>query len=77
MRIARFAKGGDVAYGVVGETQSDGAAAGQSVAGVGGLTVIAELRGHPFGPGRGSVQFTGATTPWTRCGCWRRCSPAR
>ncbi len=63
MRIARFAKGGDVAYGVVGETQSDGAAAGQPVAGVHGLAVIAELRGHPFGPGRGSVQFTGATYP--------------
>jgi 2-keto-4-pentenoate hydratase/2-oxohepta-3-ene-1,7-dioic acid hydratase in catechol pathway len=63
VRIARFAKGGDVAYGVVGETQSDGAAAGAPVAGVRGLTVVAELRGHPFSPGRGSVQFTGATYP--------------
>ena len=63
MRIARFAKGGDVAYGVVGETQSDGAAAGQPVGGVRGLTIVAELRGHPFSPGRGSVQFTGATYP--------------
>jgi 2-keto-4-pentenoate hydratase/2-oxohepta-3-ene-1,7-dioic acid hydratase in catechol pathway len=63
VRIARFAKGGDVAYGVVAETQSDGSAAGQPVAGARGLTVIAELRGHPFGPGRGSIQFTGATYP--------------
>lgn len=52
-----------MAYGVVGEAQADGAGAGQPVAGVGGLTVIAELRGHPFGPGKGSVQFTGATYP--------------
>jgi 2-keto-4-pentenoate hydratase/2-oxohepta-3-ene-1,7-dioic acid hydratase in catechol pathway len=71
VRIARFAKGGDVAYGVVGETQEDGAAAGGggpsagSVSvgsGSGGRLVIAELRGHPFGPGD-SVQFTGATYP--------------
>lgn len=61
MRIARFAKGGDVAYGVVGETQADGSAAGAPAAS--GATVVAELRGHPFGPGRGSVQFTGATYP--------------
>ena len=29
MRIARFAKGGEVAYGVVGEAQADGAGAAQ------------------------------------------------
>ena len=28
-----------------------------------GLSVIAELRGHPFSPGKGGVQFTGATFP--------------
>jgi len=60
VRIARFAKGGDVAYGVVGETQTDGA--GQPTARP-GLAVIAELRGHPFGPGKGSVQLTGDTYP--------------
>jgi 2-keto-4-pentenoate hydratase/2-oxohepta-3-ene-1,7-dioic acid hydratase in catechol pathway len=60
VRIARFAKGGDVAYGVVGETQADGA--GQPAARP-GLAVIAELRGHPFGPGKGSVQLTGDTYP--------------
>ncbi|MCW2908957.1 MAG: 5-carboxymethyl-2-hydroxymuconateDelta-isomerase [Actinomycetia bacterium] len=63
MRIARFAKGGEVAYGVVGEAQADGAGAARPVAGVAGLSVIAELRGHPFSPGKGGVQFTGATFP--------------
>jgi 2-keto-4-pentenoate hydratase/2-oxohepta-3-ene-1,7-dioic acid hydratase in catechol pathway len=62
VRIARFAKGGEVAYGVVGEAQADGAGAAQPV-GVSGLSVVAELRGHPFSPGKGGVQFTGATFP--------------
>ena len=61
MRIARFAKGGDVAYGVVGETRTDGA--GSQAAARPGLAVLAELRGHPFGPGKGGVQFTGDTYP--------------
>jgi 2-keto-4-pentenoate hydratase/2-oxohepta-3-ene-1,7-dioic acid hydratase in catechol pathway len=63
VRIARFAKGGEVAYGVVGEAQADGAGAARPVPGAGGLSVIAELRGHPFSPGKGGVQFTGATFP--------------
>jgi 2-keto-4-pentenoate hydratase/2-oxohepta-3-ene-1,7-dioic acid hydratase in catechol pathway len=63
VRIARFAKGGEIAYGVVGEAQADGAGAARPVAGVAGLSVIAELRGHPFSPGKGGVQFTGATFP--------------
>ncbi len=58
MRIARYARGDEVAYGVVGETQADGAAGGTP-----GVTIIAELRGHPFGTGKGGVQFTGATHP--------------
>jgi 2-keto-4-pentenoate hydratase/2-oxohepta-3-ene-1,7-dioic acid hydratase in catechol pathway len=62
VRIARFAKGGDVGYGVVGETRTDGAAGSQS-ADRPGLAVLAELRGHPFGPGKGGVQFTGDTYP--------------
>lgn len=61
MRIARFAKGGDVAYGVVGETRTDGS--GSQAAARPGLAVLAELRGHPFGPGKGGVQFTGDTYP--------------
>ena len=63
MRIARFAKGGEVAYGVVGEAQADGAGAARPGTGTQGLSVIAELRGHPFSPGKGGVQFTGATFP--------------
>ena len=63
MRIARFAKGGEVAYGVVGEAQADGAGAAGPVTGAAGLSVVAELRGHPFSPGKGGVQFTGATFP--------------
>ena len=63
MRIARFAKGGEVAYGVVGEAQADGSGAARPVTGAAGLSVIAELRGHPFSPGKGGVQFTGATFP--------------
>jgi 2-keto-4-pentenoate hydratase/2-oxohepta-3-ene-1,7-dioic acid hydratase in catechol pathway len=63
VRIARFAKGGEVAYGVVGEAQADGAGAARPVTGAQGLSVVAELRGHPFSPGKGGVQFTGATFP--------------
>ena len=63
MRIARFAKGGEVAYGVVGEAQADGSGAARPVTGAAGLSVVAELRGHPFSPGKGGVQFTGATFP--------------
>lgn len=63
MRIARFAKGGEVAYGVVGEAQADGAGAARPAPGPGGVSVIAELRGHPFSPGKGGVQFSGATFP--------------
>jgi 2-keto-4-pentenoate hydratase/2-oxohepta-3-ene-1,7-dioic acid hydratase in catechol pathway len=62
VRIARFAKGGDVAYGVVGEAQGDGASGGSGTARPDSGLIIAELRGHPFGPGE-SVQFTGTTSP--------------
>ncbi len=50
MRIARFAKGDGVAYGVVegesGQTQT-----------------IAELHGHPFGVDPAGVRFTGQRYP--------------
>ena len=49
MRIARFAKGDGVAYGVV---EGDGP----------GLT-IAELHGHPFGVDPGGVRLTGERYP--------------
>jgi 2-keto-4-pentenoate hydratase/2-oxohepta-3-ene-1,7-dioic acid hydratase in catechol pathway len=52
VRIARFAKGDGVAYGVVeGESES-----GQS-------QTIAELYGHPFGVDPAGVQFTGNRYP--------------
>jgi 2-keto-4-pentenoate hydratase/2-oxohepta-3-ene-1,7-dioic acid hydratase in catechol pathway len=60
VRIARFAKGDGVAYGVVegeGETRPDDS----GLFGV-GLT-IAELHGHPFGTQPGDVRFTGRSYP--------------
>ena len=61
MRIARFAKGDGVAYGVVeGEPQSGQPGAG-GAADL-GLT-IAELYGHPFGIDPGGVRLTGNRYP--------------
>ena len=57
MRIARFAKGDGVAYGVVeGEPESGGRPPRP------GLT-IAELHGHPFGVDPGGVRLTGSRFP--------------
>lgn len=53
MRIARFAKGDGVAYGVV---EGDGSQAGLSL-------TIAELHGHPFGTQPGGVRYTGNRYP--------------
>ena len=59
MRIARFAKGDGVAYGVVeGELESGGAGRPPRP----GLT-IAELYGHPFGVDPGGVRLTGNRYP--------------
>jgi 2-keto-4-pentenoate hydratase/2-oxohepta-3-ene-1,7-dioic acid hydratase in catechol pathway len=55
VRIARFASGGEVAYGIV-EDQGNGASGGQGA-------VIAELHGHPFGADPGSLRLTGARYP--------------
>jgi 2-keto-4-pentenoate hydratase/2-oxohepta-3-ene-1,7-dioic acid hydratase in catechol pathway len=57
VRIARFAAGGEVAYGLVGTARA--APGGPAAAGV----VIAELAGHPFGAGKDSTRLTGATYP--------------
>ncbi|MFY9928738.1 MAG: fumarylacetoacetate hydrolase family protein [Streptosporangiaceae bacterium] len=60
MRIARFAKGDGVAYGVV-----EGEALGRPGAGTisgSGLT-IAELYGHPFGIDPSGVRLTGSRYP--------------
>jgi 2-keto-4-pentenoate hydratase/2-oxohepta-3-ene-1,7-dioic acid hydratase in catechol pathway len=57
VRIARFAKGDGVAYGVVeGEPESGGRPPRP------GLT-IAELHGHPFGVDPGGVRLTGSRFP--------------
>jgi len=69
VRIARFAMGGDVAYGVVEEDQGDGAssAPGIDTSGVTGgpdrPLVIAELHGHPFGTDPAGVRYTGRRFP--------------
>jgi 2-keto-4-pentenoate hydratase/2-oxohepta-3-ene-1,7-dioic acid hydratase in catechol pathway len=60
VRIARFAAGGEVAYGVVGEARESGPRGGGSRA---GQLMIAELAGHPFGGGQGGIRFTGASYP--------------
>ena len=55
MRIARFAKGDGVAYGVVeGEPDRGGTPLGMT---------IAELHGHPFGMDPGGVRLTGNRYP--------------
>jgi len=54
VRIARFAVGDEVSYGLVG-TAKHGRAAG-------GGEVIAELAGHPFG-GEDSIRLTGTSYP--------------
>jgi 2-keto-4-pentenoate hydratase/2-oxohepta-3-ene-1,7-dioic acid hydratase in catechol pathway len=63
VRIARFAHGDEVGYGIVEEVQPDGATAvgGRSVDADG--LVVAELMGHPFGVGNDSVRLTGARYP--------------
>ena len=55
MRIARFAAGDEVSYGLVG-TARPGRAAG-------GGEVVAELAGHPFGGGSNGIRLTGTTYP--------------
>jgi 2-keto-4-pentenoate hydratase/2-oxohepta-3-ene-1,7-dioic acid hydratase in catechol pathway len=61
VRIARFAKGDGVAYGVV-EGEPQGGQPGTGGATDLGLT-IAELYGHPFGVDPGGVRLTGNRYP--------------
>jgi len=69
VRIARFAIGGEVAYGVVEEDQGDGASPtpGKDSPGMTGgpdrPLVIAELHGHPFGTDPAGVRYTGRRFP--------------
>jgi 2-keto-4-pentenoate hydratase/2-oxohepta-3-ene-1,7-dioic acid hydratase in catechol pathway len=67
MRIARFAVGDEVAYGVVSDTVSDANGTPDSgrsdgAASPSGLTV-AEIAGHPFGPGPEGPKLTGVRYP--------------
>ena len=62
MRIARFAHGGDVGYGIVEELQPDGATGTGPGSAADGLVVV-ELMGHPFGIGTESMRLTGARYP--------------
>jgi 2-keto-4-pentenoate hydratase/2-oxohepta-3-ene-1,7-dioic acid hydratase in catechol pathway len=61
VRIARFAHGGEVGYGIVEDVQPDGASAG-TVPDPDEL-VVAELLGHPFGVGDGPIRLTGSRYP--------------
>ena len=62
MRIARFAHGGEVSYGIVEDVQPDGSEGAGLGADSDGL-VVAELIGHPFGIGSESVRLTGSRYP--------------
>jgi 2-keto-4-pentenoate hydratase/2-oxohepta-3-ene-1,7-dioic acid hydratase in catechol pathway len=53
MRIARFASDDEVAYGVIGAARGDAVEVGEDL--------IAELAGHPFGPGQDRLRLTGRT----------------
>jgi 2-keto-4-pentenoate hydratase/2-oxohepta-3-ene-1,7-dioic acid hydratase in catechol pathway len=58
VRIARFAAGDEVGYGVVGEARGDGPPDARTA---GGGLVVATLSGHPFGPGPDAIRLTGAS----------------
>jgi len=58
VRIARFAAGDEVGYGVVGEARDDGP---PGTGAERGGQVIAPLSGHPFGPGPDAVRLTGTS----------------
>jgi 2-keto-4-pentenoate hydratase/2-oxohepta-3-ene-1,7-dioic acid hydratase in catechol pathway len=62
VRIARFAHGDDVGYGIVEDVRPDGAARVGTAPDAEGL-VVAELMGHPFGIGAESVRLTGSRLP--------------
>lgn len=64
MRIARFAVGDEVRYGVVdsdraGSGSGDSSGDGNSAAAL----AVAEISGHPFGPGPDDVRLTGIQYP--------------
>ena len=60
MRIARFAIGDEVGYGVVGEARGDGPAGAPAAR---GGQIVAPLSGHPFGPGPDAIRLAGTSLP--------------
>jgi 2-keto-4-pentenoate hydratase/2-oxohepta-3-ene-1,7-dioic acid hydratase in catechol pathway len=62
VRIARFARGGEVGYGIVEDVQPDGLAGSDVGKDASGL-VVAGLIGHPFGVRDEPVRLTGARYP--------------
>ena len=68
MRIARFAHGSEVGYGIVEDVEPDGAAGVGAATGAATVPdpdelVVAELIGHPFGIGTEPIRLTGARYP--------------
>ena len=61
MRIARFAIGDEVAYGVVGRGPGAMAPARRRQDGAGRSSP--SCSGHPFGPGPDAIQLTGTSLP--------------
>jgi 2-keto-4-pentenoate hydratase/2-oxohepta-3-ene-1,7-dioic acid hydratase in catechol pathway len=59
MRIARFAVGDEVKYGVVSSGEQPAGANGHQPDGL----TVAELTGHPFGPGPDAVRLSGQQFP--------------
>jgi 2-keto-4-pentenoate hydratase/2-oxohepta-3-ene-1,7-dioic acid hydratase in catechol pathway len=62
VRIARFAHGSEVGYGIVEDAEPEGAPDVATVPGADEL-VVAELIGHPFGIGTEPIRLTGARYP--------------
>jgi 2-keto-4-pentenoate hydratase/2-oxohepta-3-ene-1,7-dioic acid hydratase in catechol pathway len=62
VRIARFAAGNQVGYGIVEDAQPDGARGAEAQRAEDRL-VVSELNGHPFGMNAGSVGLSGSRYP--------------
>jgi 2-keto-4-pentenoate hydratase/2-oxohepta-3-ene-1,7-dioic acid hydratase in catechol pathway len=62
MRIARFAVGDEVRYGVV-DSAGDGNGSGDGNGAGAVALAVAEIAGHPFGPGPDDVRLTGNQYP--------------
>jgi 2-keto-4-pentenoate hydratase/2-oxohepta-3-ene-1,7-dioic acid hydratase in catechol pathway len=63
MRIARFAVGDEVRYGVVDAEQVPAGPSGNGHEASPAELMVAEISGHPFGPSPADVKLTGARYP--------------